>query len=565
MPNAGPQLTGSLSLDDSDYDAKIKKAEKSAKGMAAKLAGLTFKISTTGINVATKALKGFAATLTSIGKGGLSGLGASFLMGGWQGLGGSIAAVGQKMTAGIVDAYEYGRSLEILSRNTGFSAKSMSIFKVAMEDAGVTMELFQRTSRMIAKEVNLGMHGDQAATAGMEQIGLHVKELMKLAPEQQFMAVGNAIAAIENPTMQAAAAVSRFGSESAKMLSFFKNPEALKNAAEAVGSQAEIFERSGKTFEKIAVRIGHIKVKAMGFFAEAAETIMPMVDKFSAMFDKMDFASWGAKLGSAINKAMAWVVTFFNEPGKTTAYFWEYAKVEAMELGNVLVDAAFKFGEALVDAIKGAGLNGMLIAGGMNFGAAVLKEAGGAGGKGGKDHMGAGDARQRLAAMRPNAAFEQARGALGLNRTMVDAGSLPDTTTPWRFRGFHGTGGLLEKGRFHSSLVGASMSGYLGQRDSQTSPGMRGTGSLSSFHQTAYGQSNLLRHGELNKFRNARVAMGLEQRRPGETANGDRQRAKAVRVELERKKQHAGSSEQLLSDISEYTEEVAKNTRPFVN
>ncbi len=297
MPSAGPQLTATLSLNGVDYEMKIKQAEKSAKSLASKLSGMAFKIPTAGITAATKALRGMAATLASIGKGGLSGMGAGFLVGGWAGMGAAIAGVGQKMTAGIVDAYEYGKSLEILSRNTGFSTKAMSVFKAAMEDTGVTMELFQRTSRMIAKEVNLGMHGDQVATAGMDQIGLHVKELMKLNPEQQFMAVGNAIAALKNPTMQAAAAVSRFGSESAKMLSFFKNKEALQDATEAVGQQAEIFERSGKTFEKIAVRIGHIKVKVMGFFAGAAESIMPMVDKFSAVFNKMDFSSWGAKLG----------------------------------------------------------------------------------------------------------------------------------------------------------------------------------------------------------------------------------------------------------------------------
>ncbi len=117
--------------------------------------------------------------------------------------------------------------------------------------------------------------------------------------------------------------------------------------------------------------------------------------------------------------------------------------------------------------------------------------------------------------------------------------------------------------QFHSTLRGASMAGYLGQRDAIR--GSRRNDSLSGMHQEAYGQSNLLRHGELVKYRNARVAMGLEVRRPGETSNGDRQRAKAVRVELERKKQHAGSSEQLLSDIASYTDEVAQNTRVFRN
>lgn len=510
MASAGPMLTAKLSLDMAAFERGMTRAVSAARTSASKM----------------------VAYFAGIGSA------SGFVL-------------------GIKNAYEYARSLEILSRNTGFSTKSMSVFKVAMEDTGVSMELFQRTSRMIAKEVMLGMHGDQAATAGMEQIGLHVRDLIKLNPEQQFMAVGNAIASLKSPTLQAAAAVSRFGSESAKMLSFFKNKEALANAAEAVGKQAEIFERSGKTMEKIAVRIGHIKVKAMGFFLGTAESIMPMVDKFSAMFNKADFTAWGAKLGAAINKATAWLVTFWREPAKTAAYFWEYAKVEAMELGNLLVDAGERFGESLVAGVVKA----MAVLNPWNdMQNAVARAAGIAPPK--VDHMGAGNARARLAAMRPNDAFNQARADLGQNLP-TPAGM--DITTPWRLRGFHGTGGLLGKGEKFSGLMqGASMGGYLKEREDQLSQGMDGTGSLSHMRQGAYGQSNLLKHGELRRFRNMKVAMGLISRAPGETANGDRQRAKAVARELERKKQHAGSSEQLLSDIATYTDEVAKNTRPFV-
>ncbi len=234
--------------------------------------------------------------------------------------------------------------------------------------------------------------------------------------------------------------------------------------------------------------------------------------------------------------------------------------------------------------------------------------------------MGAGAARAKLAALRPNAAFEQSRTDLGQkgyygddamwmgqygNRTKVTGkGSMPASAVRksamqkdvalmmalmpfggamggagimggagaafsnnkgimeqfdlWRSKGMQHSIGSAGFGR--SSLMGASMAGGLGARRDLmgASPLVRGSMSLSGMHQGAYDQNNLLRHGELRRFRNARVAMGLEQRRPGETANGDRQRARQVVTELERKKQHAGSSEQLLSDIAEYTDETQK-------
>jgi hypothetical protein len=101
-------------------------------------------------------------------------------------------------------------------------------------------------------------------------------------------------------------------------------------------------------------------------------------------------------------------------------------------------------------------------------------------------------------------------------------------------------------------------------------------------HPGAYDRNGPLKHHELRKFRNMAIAarsgrilaaggdpskLGKGEafdeatmRRPGETANGDRQRAKAFEKEVARREAGQGSDNQLLGDISRNTAKSAKLT-----
>ena len=593
MPNGGPQLVAKLSLDPAAFEKNLIRVVVMAQGASAKVSKFPFKIPTFGITAATKALRGFAATLASIGKGGLSGMGAGFLMGGWQGIGASIAGIGHKMVTGVGDAYEYGREMMNVSRATGIAAGKMAEYDLAMKDSQIeTAELIMSVKfmdQMLLKAAK-GVHSAQTS---FEQLGLNYKELIGLAPEEAFERVGKAVAGVENGVLRGAGAIGVFGRNGAKMLKMFERGGAMEMAKEALGGSSGIIGKDGGAFEKVAIRLSHIGVKVRQIFLGVADIILPMVEKFTDKFHKMDFTDFGKKLGAAINDAMAWVVTFWREPKETMGYFWEVAKAGVFDFGNAIMNVMVKAGQTfasaiaeyafpvfdvLLAAIGGAGIAKALV--GPNLAAIAAAPVGN------RDFTGAAAQHEKANAARPTKAFEAARTFLGQG-----AASKPDApiskyaASAWRF------GGIPSEifTQHHMAKVKSSQLDLLAKINApvmgDTGMAYRGAMSLTSMRAGAYDQSPLLHHRELRKFRNSAIAArsgrmlaaGLDpsklgkdevfdpktMRRPGETANGDKRRAQAFAREVARREANQGTDNKLLGDIARNTQASAKNTAVF--
>lgn len=561
---AGPQLTATLSLNGKDFEAGIKKAEKQAKDLEGKLKRMVFKLG--ALVVGGLSIKGFAT--------------------------------------GIKDAYQYAREMENFSRATGIARDRAAEFDLALKDSMLDANQLQVALRLMSQRLLKAAEGDKVSQNYFQQLSLSFRELIHLTPDEAFLKVGEALTSVKNRTLASAQAIRIFGDTGAKVFKMFERDGAMEMAGEALGGQRGILARSGQEMEKIAIRLSHISVKIRGFFLGVADAILPTMEKFTDLFHKMDFTGWGAKFGNAMKDAMAWVVTFWNEPAKTTEYFWEYSKGKAMELGEVLGEAIARGIErgvpawlkALSVAIQtgqtGAGMVGASMLNswqGMGGGSGTAmddyefrrsRELAGIAPLGGRSQSA--DQLAHAATLRPNAAHAAAQASLGTNRG--PRMGIDTQEEHWRFRGFsHNLGQPTS-----SSLQGASMAGTLATMDLFKSGKLgqpRGL-SLSSMHSGAYGASPLLRHGEMKRFRNAAIAarsghmlanghdprsLGAGEdpsdfharRRPGETANGDRRRAKAMAKEIMRKELHQGTDSQKLGDISEYTKKTADNTAVF--
>ena len=482
------------------------------------------------------------------------------------------------LIAGTVHAYAFGSEMQDMADRTGVSVEKLVVLTQAMKDNGIESEALLSATKKINVTMVDAAKGNATAAASFEQVGLHVKDLLDMDPGERFMAIGKAVGSLGHDATRSAAAVALLGKSGQQFLSLFADPEAMKTAAESVGSQAQIFGKNAALFDRISDRLGRISVKIRGLFAGVAERIAPMMDKLTAIFDKKDFADWGHKIGDAINKAAAWFVTFWNNPSKTMGYFWEEAKGYALDLGNVLVKVAKDFGEALGDgilskfkslnvvaALPGAGAGGAIKGFAKDIANAAPKGVGGGAGGPVTDILGAGAQHARAAAIRPS--LDRALGLLGQNAAQSDAG--PDMKTPWRLRGFHGAGQLLGKDsilKFHSSLQGASMGGALARMNMQMSPSRSGISSLSGMHLGAYGGSPLLSHGEMERYRSIAASRGVPSidgmatRRPGEVHAGDRARRKAFEKNEERKRVKGLTEVEALNVIADESKKTAKAT-----
>jgi hypothetical protein len=161
----------------------------------------------------------------------LGGAGMSFLQGG--GISGALTAIGP---AGIAAAASLGAvagaaklvtdqlgalidktsRLSDLSEQTNISAESLQKLAYAGKLVGVSLEEISRGAAIMARNL-------VDAPEKFEALGLSAQALRNMKPEEQFAQIAEAIKGIENPTLQAHAAMEVFGKGGAALLPLLKS------------------------------------------------------------------------------------------------------------------------------------------------------------------------------------------------------------------------------------------------------------------------------------------------------------------------------------------------------
>ena len=141
-----------------------------------------------------------------------------------EGLGSMAAGVGKALTAAFTvgavlklgnEVLDFAGNLADLSAQTGISTTGLQQFDLAFSQAGVTMEAVAAASSKLATNL---VGGDKSTVGALTKLGLSVKELKQLKPEDQFIKVADAIGQIQNPTERTYAAMQVFGKGGAELL-----------------------------------------------------------------------------------------------------------------------------------------------------------------------------------------------------------------------------------------------------------------------------------------------------------------------------------------------------------
>ena len=101
---------------------------------------------------------------------------------------------------------------------TGFTGEFLQSLKFGAADVGVTFENLRGSISKAQKTLAEAAAGSKTATKRLTDLGLSTKELMALTPDQQFLAMADAIAKIEDPAQRAKAAMDIFGKSGARLL-----------------------------------------------------------------------------------------------------------------------------------------------------------------------------------------------------------------------------------------------------------------------------------------------------------------------------------------------------------
>lgn len=181
-------------------------------------------------------------------------------------VGGLGAAVG--IGFGVAEVVSFGKSImadvDALMRmhdQTGVTLQGLQKFQIAGDDAGNSLD--QITGAITKMEDKLSS-GDSGALGALNKLHIPFEDIKNLSPENQFIAISDAIRQVKDPAQQVQIAIDLFGKSGAQVLPTLKRGfDDVKDGAVGMSDETiAAIDEAGDMFTSLGR-------KAKGFAAEA--------------------------------------------------------------------------------------------------------------------------------------------------------------------------------------------------------------------------------------------------------------------------------------------------------
>lgn len=253
---------------------------------------------------------------------------------------GAVAAYAsiEGIRAGIGLLQESAERIDNLANTSaqlGESVPNIQAFRFALAQmANIEPEAADQALVKMTKTLGEARSGSQQAADAFRGLGLDVNQLAAMSPTQQFQAIADAIAGIEDPTQRAAAAVKVFGKEGTSLLPVFNE------GAGAVASMMAEAEKLGLTLSQAD--------------AEAIASMNDEMDKLAAQF-QMVIDKILVAMMPAINGVMG---VFSEQSGAVEWLIWGIGKMAdgfgfLFAIAAEVRDTLYDIGVALYKAAQG--------------------------------------------------------------------------------------------------------------------------------------------------------------------------------------------------------------------
>lgn len=288
-------LVVNLSANTQKFDKNISKSQGGLKSFASSAMSL--------LNPVTATL----ATMTA----GAVGLGAAVW--GLQGRIGTLAAVADK------------------AAQTGLSGAFLQQLEFAADQSGVSAETLTGGIKKLTVMIGKAGDGSKEASSALQSVGLNLKELQQLSPEQQFEQVAAAIGRIPTAAGRASAAVKIFGKSGIEMTGLFAGGlddiTKLMQDARDIGigldekqlaAIAEADDSLQKMYASISAMVDQVAVGLAPAFEAVSESITGMIGPTTKLFDTFnnldDRWTWaGDTIVAAFDVAMETIKVHWKE------------------------------------------------------------------------------------------------------------------------------------------------------------------------------------------------------------------------------------------------------------
>lgn len=222
-------------------------------------------------------------------------------------LGSTITSVSSQITSLVGSVNTSLDTLNDFSARTGIGVEALQGYSLAAKLAGVDTEQFGTAVQKLAVNIGKATPGD-ALDKSLRRVNLSVKELRALAPEQQFSAIGQAIAQLPTAADRAAAAVEIFGKQGAALAPLFREGAASLEELKARADRLGIIVNETQIENVAAMNDGFDLVRATveGIIGQVTGNLAPAVTAVTDEFLKFveTFAGAEGKGGTGIANAI---------------------------------------------------------------------------------------------------------------------------------------------------------------------------------------------------------------------------------------------------------------------
>lgn len=230
--------------------------------------------------------------------------------------------MGKEVFTSFVEA---GNQIEILSERTGFSAETLSGLRYAAELTDTSIQGLEIGIRKMNNVLYEAASGGKGAQEGLAQMGLSVKDLAGLQPEQLFDRIASALAGVQDETTQSALATQFFGRTGTQLLPLLaEGADGLHRMEAEAGRLGLTFSqqdaKAANEFHDEMERLqGQIKGVEFSIGRELLPVLSPMVDKFREWIDQngAEFARDVAEAIEDISKKTSSLVNLLDDLAKS--------------------------------------------------------------------------------------------------------------------------------------------------------------------------------------------------------------------------------------------------------
>lgn len=199
------------------------------------------------------------------------------------------ASIAGGIVAAVVKFAAAGDKLDKMSARTGVSVEALHELGFAAEQSGASIGDIENALRRMAKTVGDATSGTKESIDALAGLGLKVEDLAGLTPEKQFETIAGRIGEIQDPTLQAAAAMDVFGRSATQLIPLINSGEsgiaALRKEARDLGGT--FTSDQAATAARLTDAWNRIKTATAGVTREIGAAFAPLAEKALAIIQKV--------------------------------------------------------------------------------------------------------------------------------------------------------------------------------------------------------------------------------------------------------------------------------------